>query len=59
MNPIFQEAAQTARLGWIMGVLTILFLACFLGWTWWAYAPSHRQRMDEAARMPLTDGGEQ
>ena len=59
MNPVFREAAQSAELGWLMGAMTVLFVACFLGWTWWAYSAGNRARMDEAAALPLTTGDEQ
>ncbi|HEU5040685.1 MAG TPA: CcoQ/FixQ family Cbb3-type cytochrome c oxidase assembly chaperone [Gemmatimonadales bacterium] len=59
MNEVFRAAAESARLGWIMGLLTVLFLAVFLYWTWWAYRAGNRARLDEASRMPFTDGGEQ
>ncbi|HET9982173.1 MAG TPA: CcoQ/FixQ family Cbb3-type cytochrome c oxidase assembly chaperone [Longimicrobiales bacterium] len=55
MNPVFHAAGETARYGWLMGVLTVLFLACFVGWTWWAYESGNRERMDEAARLPLAE----
>jgi cbb3-type cytochrome oxidase subunit 3 len=58
MNPIFREAAETARLGWLMGLMTALFLGCFALWIWWAFAPSRRARMEEASRMPFSDGGD-
>jgi cbb3-type cytochrome oxidase subunit 3 len=56
MNPVFRAAAETAQLGWVMGILTALFLACFVGWAWWAYSSRNRQLMEQASRMPLTDG---
>lgn len=59
MNEIFRTAAETARLGWLMGLLTVLFLAVFLYWTWWAYRAGNRARLDAASRLPFTDGGEQ
>ena len=59
MNPIFQAAAETARLGWLMGILTGLFLACFVGWTWWAFSSRNKAFMEEAGRIPLNDGDEQ
>lgn len=58
MNPIFHDAAQAAQHGWLMGVMTFVFLAFFLGWAAWAWAPSNREHMDRAARMPLDDGGD-
>lgn len=48
---------DTAALGWLGGALTAAWCACFLGWTWWAYAPAHRARHDAASRLPL-DGGD-
>jgi cbb3-type cytochrome oxidase subunit 3 len=59
MNTAFKAAAETAQLGWIMGVMTALFLVCFVGWSWWAFARRNKAFMDEAARMPLGDGGDQ
>lgn len=54
MNPIYRAGAETAQHVWVMGAMTVLFLACFLGWTWWAFARGNRSRMDEAALLPLT-----
>ena len=58
MNEVFRTAGETARLGWIMGLLTVLFLGVFLYWSWWAYSARNRTRLDEASRLPFTDGGE-
>jgi len=58
MNPAFKAAAETAQLGWIMGVMTALVLVGFVGWTWWAFARRNKALMDEAGRMPLSDGGD-
>jgi cbb3-type cytochrome oxidase subunit 3 len=55
MNPLFKEAAQYAELGWLMGVTTALFLACFIGWTWWAFSHRNRERMAAAAWLPLSE----
>lgn len=56
MNPVFREAAGMAAYGWVMGVMTVVFVACFVGWTWWAYAAHNRRTMEEAAMLPLTTG---
>lgn len=58
MNPLLQEAAGAVQGGWIMGVMTAVFLAAFLGWVWYAYTPRHKELMDEMAQMPFSDGGE-
>ncbi len=57
MNPL-KAAATTAAYGWVMGVMTAVFLAVFVGWAWWAWRPANRRAMDEAAMLPLNDGGE-
>ena len=58
MNPLIQEAAASVRLGWLLGLMTVVFMICFAAWVWWTYRPSNRQRMDDAARLPFKDGGE-
>jgi cbb3-type cytochrome oxidase subunit 3 len=39
--------------------MTVVFFACFAGWIIWAWAPHNRERLEEAARQPFMDGGEQ
>jgi cbb3-type cytochrome oxidase subunit 3 len=41
-----------------MGALTALFLACFMYWAWWAFADRNKARLDEASRLPFSDGSE-
>lgn len=53
MNPLFRAASDTATLGWLMGVMTAVFILFFMGWVWWAWHPRNRRRMEEAAAMPL------
>ena len=55
MNHILHAGAQSAHLGWLLGVTTVVFLLCFLGWTWWAYSAGNRERMNQAARLPLME----
>jgi cbb3-type cytochrome oxidase subunit 3 len=55
MNPLKLEAAQYVQHTWIMGVTTALFLACFIGWTWWAFSRRNREHMNAAAMMPLSE----
>jgi hypothetical protein len=57
MNQVLQAAAEQVRLGWVLGVMTALFFAWFVGGIVWVYLPRNRERFEEAARMPLTDGG--
>jgi len=58
VNPLLKEAASSVQLGWLLGVMTVVFFAVFLGWIWYAWAPGNRKLMEEAAQMPLSDGGE-
>jgi cbb3-type cytochrome oxidase subunit 3 len=55
MNHILHAGARSVELGWLLGLTTIVFLLCFLGWTWWAYSSRNRERMDQAARLPLME----
>jgi cytochrome c oxidase cbb3-type subunit 4 len=59
VNPLIEAAANSVSLGWVMGIATVFFLAWFVGWTWWAFSPRNKERFEEAARMPFSDGGEQ
>jgi cbb3-type cytochrome oxidase subunit 3 len=58
MNQVIQAAAESVQLGWLMGIMTIFFILWFVGWTWWAFSPRNKEKMEEAARMPLSDGGD-
>jgi len=44
---------DTSPLGWLGGSLTGLFLACFVGWAWYAYNPANRAHHEAASRLPL------
>ncbi len=55
MNPVINEAREAVMLGWLLGGMTLVFLLAFIGWTAWAWWPSRRAAMDEAARMPLEE----
>lgn len=57
MNTVTRAAAETVQLGWMLGVMTVVFLVFFVGWTVWAYSPKRREEMEEASRMPFMDGG--
>lgn len=43
-------------LGWLMGTTTVVFFSLMVAWTVWTFAPSRRQLMDEASRLPLEGG---
>ena len=56
MNTVLKEGATWVEHGWVMGVMTALFLVFFIGWTWWAYSKDNREKFEEAGRLPLTTG---
>ncbi len=53
MNPLLSEASNSVSGGWILGVMTLVFFATFLYWFWYAYAPSHKTRMEDFGNMPF------
>lgn len=53
MNPLMREAAASIEMGWLLGLLTVVFFASFLWWVWYAYTPRHRQLMKDASVMPF------
>ena len=58
MNALLADAAESVGMGWLLGMMTVVFLAIFLAWAWYAYRPKHRDLMEELGRMPFTDGGD-
>ncbi|MGD8320611.1 MAG: cbb3-type cytochrome c oxidase subunit 3 [Gemmatimonadota bacterium] len=58
MNPLLKHASESVQMGWLLGAMTVVFLAIFLAWVFYAYRPKHRQLMEELGRMPFTDGGD-
>lgn len=58
MNPLIREAAGSVQMGWLLGAMTIVFLVAFLGWVWWAYAPSRRDLMRTYASLPFDEGSD-
>jgi cbb3-type cytochrome oxidase subunit 3 len=53
VNPVYETAREVVTGGWVMGLMTLVFLLFFLAWTAWAWAPRNRQKMIDAAAMPL------
>lgn len=58
MNTLTRAAASTVDFGWVLGGMTVLFLAFFLAWVYVAYAPKNKRRWEEDAMMPFMDGGD-
>ena len=57
MNPVIAEGVSTVSGTWIMGVMTGLFLAVFVGFGLWAWAPGNKAAMEAAGRIPLDEEG--
>lgn len=53
MNALLKAAAESIEMGWVLGFMTAVFLVVFLGWTWWAYSPKNRTKMDDYAKLPF------
>ena len=60
MNPLFQaaKASMTDEVGLLMGVMTVVFMAIFVGWSAWAYTPSRKAQMEAFGNLPFQDDGE-
>ena len=56
MNTVTRTAAAAVEGGWLLGVMTAVFLVFFIGWVVWAYSPSRRAELDAHAELPFTDG---
>ncbi len=54
-NQVYQVAAESAQHVWVMGAMTVLFMICFAYWVWWAYAPSRKNKMEEAGKIPFSE----
>ena len=53
MNQIIREAAQQTSHTWIVGVMTVAFLAIFIGTIVWLFSSRNQAALDEAARLPF------
>ncbi len=55
MNSMPDVPTTEPWMGTLLGIMTAVFLACFVGWTVWAWLPRNRKNMEEASRLPLDD----
>lgn len=55
MNTVLMQAAETASMGWLLGLTTFLFMALFAGWVVWLWSPSQARAMDAASLLPLEE----
>lgn len=58
MNPLIREASSQVGLGWLMAIMTVVFIAVFVMWCFWIYAPQRKAHMESFGRLPLDDGDE-
>lgn len=57
MNPLFQAAKEsmTDEAGLVMGVMTLIFIAMYAMWGWYAYAPSRAALMETYGNIPFDE----
>jgi len=55
MNQVLHAGAETAQMGWMLGVTTVVFLTTMIGWGLWAWWPSRSADMEAASLLPLGD----
>lgn len=41
--------------GIVSGIVTVIFIAVFVGIVWWAYSRSNKARFEDAGRLPFAD----
>lgn len=58
MNTLLNTARESVQMGWLPGLMTLVFFVFFVAWVVWTYHPGNRELMEEASRMPFMDGGE-
>ena len=52
---VLKEGAAFAELGSLMGFTTLAFTLTMTAWILWAWWPSRKEQLDQAARLPLED----
>lgn len=55
MSQLTTAVGEGSDGGLLMGVMTIVFFAVFVGWALWAWSPALRGEMEAASRLPLDD----
>ena len=41
--------------GTLSGIVTVVFIAVFIGIVWWAYSKRNRQDFEDAGRLPFEE----
>lgn len=52
---VLKAGAATAQMGWLMGVMTIVFATTMVAWIVWTWWPGHRAALEAASRLPLDE----
>lgn len=52
---VLKEGAAMAQMGWIMGVMTIIFTAIMVAWILWTWWPGHRAALEAASMLPFDE----
>jgi cbb3-type cytochrome oxidase subunit 3 len=52
---VLKEGAAMAQMGWVMGVMTVAFMGAMTAWVVWAWWPSNKASMEQAAMLPLEE----
>jgi cbb3-type cytochrome oxidase subunit 3 len=47
MNPLIEQASEAIGRAGMATIMTILFMAGFFAWVWYAYRPANRQKFEE------------
>jgi cbb3-type cytochrome oxidase subunit 3 len=58
MNPLIEQASESIGLPGMATIMTLLFMAGFLAWVWYAYRPANKKKFEDAAMLPFEEGGE-
>jgi cytochrome c oxidase cbb3-type subunit IV len=45
--------------GTVSGIVTVVFIAVFIGIVWWAYSKGNKQRFEDAGKLPFSDDDSQ
>ena len=54
MNPVLRFGAESAQLGWLLGITTAGFMGLFIVAVAWCFGPD-RSVHEKAALLPLDD----
>ena len=41
--------------GTVSGIVTVVFIAVFIGIVWWAYSKGNKQRFEDDGKLPFND----